>query len=36
LADLRETGEQVPGKTVAKLMRASGGVVEINPRGFPL
>lgn len=33
LADLREDGEQVSGKTVAKLMRASG-IVGISPRKF--
>lgn len=33
LADLREAGERVSGKTVAKLMRHAG-VVGISPRGF--
>ncbi len=33
LADLREAGEQVSGKTVAKLMRQAG-IVGISPRGF--
>jgi putative transposase len=33
LADLREAGEQVTGKTVAKLMRAAG-IAGISPRGF--
>src|SRR3954451_23126969 len=33
LADLREAGEQVSGKTVAKLMRQVG-VVGISPRRF--
>ncbi len=33
LADLREDGEQVSGKTVAKLMRTSG-IVGISPRKF--
>jgi putative transposase len=33
LADLREAGETVSGKTVAKLMRAAG-IVGISPRGF--
>ena len=33
LADLREAGEQVSGKTVAKLMRHAG-IVGISPRGF--
>ena len=32
-ADLREAGEQVTGKTVAKLMRAAG-IAGISPRGF--
>ena len=33
LADLREVGEQVSRKTVAKLMR-SNGIVGISPRGW--
>ena len=33
LADLREAGEQVSAKTVAKLMRHAG-IVGISPRGF--
>jgi transposase InsO family protein len=33
LADLREAGEKVSGKTVAKLMRAAG-IAGISPRGF--
>jgi putative transposase len=33
LADLREAGEQVSGKTVARLMRKAG-VVGISPRGW--
>jgi hypothetical protein len=33
LADLREAGEHVSGKTVATLMRRSG-IVGISPRGF--
>ena len=33
LADLREAGEQVSAKTVAKLMRQAG-IVGISPRGF--
>lgn len=33
LADLREAGEQVTAKTVAKLMRAAG-IAGISPRGF--
>ncbi len=33
LADLREAGEQVSRKTVAKLMR-SNGIVGISPRGW--
>jgi putative transposase len=33
LADLREAGEQVSGKTVAKLMKAAG-IRGISPRGF--
>ena len=33
LADLREAGEQVSRKTVAKLMR-SKGIVGISPRGW--
>ena len=33
LADLREDGEQVSRKTVAKLMR-SNGIVGISPRGW--
>jgi putative transposase len=33
LADLRETGEQVSAKTVAKLMRQAG-IAGISPRGF--
>ena len=33
LADLREAGEQVSGKTVAKLMRAAG-IAGISPRKF--
>jgi putative transposase len=33
LADLREAGEQVSGKTVAKLMKAAG-INGISPRGF--
>jgi putative transposase len=33
LADLREAGEQVSGKTVAKLMTAAG-ISGISPRGF--
>jgi putative transposase len=33
LADLREAGEQVSGKTVAKLMKAAG-ISGISPRGF--
>jgi putative transposase len=33
LADLREAGETVSGKTVAKLMKAAG-IVGISPRGF--
>jgi transposase InsO family protein len=33
LADLREAGERVSGKTVAKLMRTSG-IVGISPRKF--
>ena len=33
LADLREDGEVVSGKTVAKLMRGNG-IVGISPRGF--
>jgi putative transposase len=33
LADLREAGEHVSGKTVAKLMKAAG-IAGISPRGF--
>ena len=33
LADLREAGEQVSAKTVAKLMRQAG-IAGISPRGF--
>lgn len=33
LADLREAGDQVSAKTVAKLMRAAG-IAGISPRGF--
>ena len=33
LADLREAGERVSGKTVAKLMRTSG-IIGISPRTF--
>ena len=33
LADLRDDGEQVSRKTVAKLMR-SNGIVGISPRGW--
>ena len=33
LADLREAGEQVSGKTVAKLMRQAG-IAGISPRAF--
>ena len=33
LADLREAGEQISAKTVAKLMRQAG-IAGISPRGF--